>query len=401
MVLGDRANSVEGRLASVIIPNHNHAGYVGEAIGSVLAQEYRNIEVIVVDDGSTDDSLAVIRRFADRVRVVEQSQHGLSAARNRGIREARGSYVCFLDADDLYEPSFLSFMIPFLEGDAEADGAYCAYRFVDSRNTPLPERSGRVVPPAQVHQALLRGNFLVPEAVLLRRSCLAEGDLFDESLRACEDWDLWLRLSRRRRLIGAQRLLTRHRVLPGSMSADPELMLHSRKAVLDKYFAQETRAGMQERESAYGRAHLRATVEFLQQGAEEQAHLSFRRMAEISPPLLEEIETYYELGCGDQAKGFRGCWEGLDVERSAARVLEFLHMLFDGADRSERRPQACAHAYFALGLLAYGNGEFRRATSFFVRGALISPEIVLQGSFLPMLSKSVLRTPFARRRPRS
>src|SRR6476661_4776701 len=97
-------NQLPRPLVSILIPNFNHAPYLGDAIGSVLAQSYDNVEVIVIDDGSTDASRAVAARFGNRIRYIWQENRGLSAARNRGIRAATGEYIGLLDADDLYEP---------------------------------------------------------------------------------------------------------------------------------------------------------------------------------------------------------------------------------------------------------------------------------------------------------
>ncbi len=107
-------------LVSVVIPNFNHARYIGDAIRSVLAQEYPHFEIIVVDDGSTDDRRAVVVEFGNLVQYIWQENQGLSAARNTGIRAARGSFVGVLDADDLYEPNFMGVLVALLKERPEA-----------------------------------------------------------------------------------------------------------------------------------------------------------------------------------------------------------------------------------------------------------------------------------------
>ena len=102
-------------LVSVIIPNYNHAQYVGDAIRSVLAQTYRNYEIIVVDDGSTDNSRETVSQFDDQVQYIYQKNAGLSAARNTGIKASKGSLIGVLDADDMYEPDYLSTLVSALQ----------------------------------------------------------------------------------------------------------------------------------------------------------------------------------------------------------------------------------------------------------------------------------------------
>lgn len=224
---------------SVIIPNYNHARYVGQAIESVLAQHHPDVEIIVVDDGSSDDSRAVIGRFGTRVRAIFQENRGLSAARNTGIGAANGSYIAVLDADDLYEPDFASTLAPFLDANPQAEAVYCGYRFVNDDNQALPQQEARLVPPEELHQALVDGNFLVPEAILVRRRCYEQVGPFDESLSALEDLDMWLRITRHHTVLGTPKLLTRHRVLAGSMSTDPARQTRNRLAVIRKHFGPE------------------------------------------------------------------------------------------------------------------------------------------------------------------
>ena len=212
-------------LVSIIIPNYNHAQYVGDAIWSVLTQEYRNFEIIVVDDGSTDNSRDVITQFGDKVQYIHQKNAGLSAARNTGIKASKGVLIGVLDADDMYESIFLSTLVVTLQENPDADGVYCGYQFVDHKNNLLPQIEARPVDHDKLYDALLDGNFFVPESIFLRRYVYDNVGLFDETLRACEDWDVWLRVTKKYKIVHSPNILTRHRILPGSMSTDPQRML--------------------------------------------------------------------------------------------------------------------------------------------------------------------------------
>jgi hypothetical protein len=391
------SNSHEDGLVSVIIPNYNHAQYIGDAIQSVLNQTYRNFEIIVVDDGSKDNSREVISHFGNRVQAIFQQNQGLSAARNTGIRAARGAYIGVLDADDMYEPNFMSTLVSLLQAQPDADGIYCGYQFVDHLNNPLPQIEARTVPAGQLYQVLLDGNFLVPESMLVRHHCYEIVGPFDESLRACEDWDMWLNISGRYNIIGTSTVLTRHRILPGSMSTDPIRMLNNRLAVLQKHFGPkptEAEVASPVTRRAYGRAYLTSCVEYLQYQNQERAYDCFQDMAIVSPTLLTELDTFYQLGCGDQSKGALGTFASLNLQQSSQVLETMLNRLFNQANATDRlktyQRRAFANAFFALGLLSYGARQFREARRFLLRVLITYPGCGLNLKFVVILFKSLL-----------
>jgi glycosyltransferase involved in cell wall biosynthesis len=185
---------------SVIIPTYNRADLIGQAIDSVLAQAHQQVEVIVADDGSTDDTAAVVGAYGDRVRYLPLPHRGLPAAtRNAGIRAATGDLLAFLDSDDLFLPNKLAVQAAALvqnlaAGVAYANGVY----FRTTPDAPVGRvQDGLPTPSGWVFGDLLAGNFLAPPVVLVRRTVLDEVGLFDESpdFFAVEDFDLWLRLA--------------------------------------------------------------------------------------------------------------------------------------------------------------------------------------------------------------
>lgn len=359
-------------LVSIIIPNYNHAQYVGDAIWSVLTQEYRNFEIIVVDDGSTDNSREVITQFGDKVQYIHQKNAGLSAARNTGIKASKGVLIGVLDADDMYESIFLSTLVVTLQENPDADGVYCGYQFVDHKNNLLPQIEARPVDHDKLYDALLDGNFFVPESIFLRRYVYDNVGLFDETLRACEDWDVWLRVTKKYKIVHSPNILTRHRILPGSMSTDPQRMLTYRLAVLKKHVGDEPVGnGSSVAHRAYGRAYLGSCVEYLQYGNTDRAYECFQKLANIYPVLLTELDTFYQLGCGDQPKGSMGDLASLNVKRNSVPLLLMMTSLFSdsrtGKDVRLLERAASAKAYFALGMLAYGTREFRESRWFFAR----------------------------------
>jgi glycosyltransferase involved in cell wall biosynthesis len=183
-------------MISVIIPAYNRAWTLRAALDSVLRQEYPAFEVLAIDDGSTDETPELLREYESRIRVLRQPNRGVSAARNRGIAAARGSLIAFLDSDDRWLPGKLAAQAAFFEANPEA---------LICQTEELWVRNGVRVNPRRRHQKRSGMIFepslalclVSPSAVMVRRSLFDEIGLFDESLPACEDYDLWLRVSRK------------------------------------------------------------------------------------------------------------------------------------------------------------------------------------------------------------
>ncbi len=383
-------------LVSVIIPNYNHAQYISDAIQSVLNQEYRQFEIIVVDDGSTDNSREVVAQFGDKVKYIWQENQGLSAARNTGIAVANGEYIGLLDADDIYEPDFMSVLVSLMAEHPDVDGVHCGYRFVDHQNNPLPQIEARTIPEGQLYQQLLNSNFLVPESILVRKHCYSKVGPFDISLSACEDWDMWLRMSSRFNIVGTTRILTRHRILPGSMSADPQRMLDNRLAVLNKHFGRASDKNNVRNDNvkrAFGRAYLASCVEYLQFGDREKADACLQGMANVCPALLTQLDTYYQLGCGNQPKGELGDFATLNLEQNTQLLLGMLDSLFaqkELVDKIGRYQQpSYAYAYHSLALLYYGTRRFPQARHFFLKALVKRPRFSMNRQFMTTLLKTL------------
>jgi len=187
-------------LVSVVIPTYNRAAYIGEAIRSVLAQTYPSVEIIVADDGSTDNTQQVVADFGDSVTYVPLPHRGQPAAtRNGGLRVARGDFVAFLDSDDLFFPDKLVTQVAAFGAHPEAGLVYSNVYFFrkDPSQPTVHALDGLPSPSGDAFADLLRGNFLAPQAVLLRRACLETVGVFDENpdFFAVEDYDLFLRVA--------------------------------------------------------------------------------------------------------------------------------------------------------------------------------------------------------------
>lgn len=203
-------------LVSVIIPAFNAARFLAEAIDSVLAQDYPALDIIVVDDGSTDATRAIIDGYGERVRAISQPNGGCGAARNAGLRAARGQYVAFLDADDVWWPHKIRHQIDALKESGyrmaysrficwtpAADGAY-ASRAQMFGNVDHPDLSDCALVTGNTYSHLLLDCIVWTSTVLVEKTLLDAVGPFDESLAMGEDYDLWLRLSQATDMLGIE-----------------------------------------------------------------------------------------------------------------------------------------------------------------------------------------------------
>jgi glycosyltransferase involved in cell wall biosynthesis len=184
---------------SVIIPAYNYERFLPEAIDSVLAQTYSPVEVIVVDDGSTDNTKAVVAAYGDKVRYVYQTNAGLSAARNTGIRCSSHEYLGFLDADDYWKPTFIARgMELFRELSDEYAVVAFQSQFVDEHGHELTKKNYHEVTLGTLtHRHVLLKNRFAADAVLVKKPALLEAGFYDEKLRSSEDRDMWVRIGAR------------------------------------------------------------------------------------------------------------------------------------------------------------------------------------------------------------
>lgn len=211
--------TADAPLVSAVIPTFNYGRFVTEAVESVLAQTYGPIEVIVVDDGSTDDTRERLAPYMDRIRYIYQPNQGLSAARNTGIRAARGRWIGLLDSDDLWHPQLVETQLRYLAADPEVDliatTSLGTLRF--DGWPPIDETTPCEVQVVSGTKAMVRTRFGA-SGVLVRRACFEAVGYFDTELRSAEDREMWIRIASRFRVVKLGRRLWWYRVHAGSMS---------------------------------------------------------------------------------------------------------------------------------------------------------------------------------------
>jgi glycosyltransferase involved in cell wall biosynthesis len=227
---------------SVIIPAYNVSSYIGETLDSVFAQTFADYEVIIINDGSpdTEELERALSRFIDQVNYLKQENRGASAARNTGLHAAKGEFIAFLDADDLWLPSYLDEQIKFMTecdcdlvcSDAEVFSDVCheEQSYMEALMPGSPS-TGNVT----FLGLLSAEQSLITSGVVVRRELVIKAGLFDEALRNSQDFDLWLRLAHKgTRMAYQRRTLLRYRSRDNSLSGD-EVNVHRRELrVLEK-----------------------------------------------------------------------------------------------------------------------------------------------------------------------
>jgi len=257
-------------LVSVVIPNYNGEFFLIEALGSVINQTYPYLEIIVVDDGSTDNSLEILASFETKIVLLKTKNLGASAARNAGMKAARGEYIALLDSDDVWTNDKLQLQIELLESQ-KLDLVYCS-----------GQEFGSDAPSGLIHQAMYSGDCYMyfkrfPTRGIIElgcstavfRTCLLEfSGLFDESFSgAAEDWDFFRRYSKYANVGFCPEILVKYRRHAGSITARSifDYYLGNKQAIL-KMFVDDINIQFFERRAIWTKFHYISAKSFLKHG---------------------------------------------------------------------------------------------------------------------------------------
>ncbi|MGB9596142.1 MAG: glycosyltransferase family 2 protein [Candidatus Poribacteria bacterium] len=212
-------------LVSVIIPVYNQEKYIKECIDSVINQSYANVEIIVVDDGSTDKTPDILRAYGDKIKYIRQENQGPSSAINNGIKSANGSLICWLGSDDLYMPNKIEHQVELLQREQSISIVYSDYITIDSYGNEINKVHILHPPQEKFARTMLIRNFINGSTVMMRRECLDKVGYYDESLRADPDGDMWFRLLKNGYKFGhISEPLVKYRLHQNNVSRDFDLM---------------------------------------------------------------------------------------------------------------------------------------------------------------------------------
>ncbi|MDP6435906.1 MAG: glycosyltransferase [Gammaproteobacteria bacterium] len=297
---------------SVVIPAYNAEAFVVEAVESAFAQTVAPLEVIVVNDGSTDRTEELLRGFGDRITLISQQNSGVARARNAGLEVAVGEYVAFLDSDDAWLPDKTAKQLDVMQSypDMAALGSDCievdpdgqvirkvvseAYgnTFWISHEPPLIDRS-------DIGDNLMRNTLGSPSGLLVRRACLEEVQLFDESLvNGSEDWDLFIRLALKFRTAVYADQLFRYRITGEGLCSpkNAERLLKTDLMVLDKIFnSGDLEVSWWLRRKAYGNRYFRNSQAFMDNWQFSRSRSTLLTAIAYWPTLLLQRATIFML----------------------------------------------------------------------------------------------------------
>ena len=224
-------------LVSVIVPVYNREKYVSLTLDSIIQQTYKNIEIIAVNDGSTDSSLTVLKNYEANhpkiITVIDQKNQGQVKSRNTAILKSKGEFIAFLDSDDLWMPNKLEMQLPLF--NEQVGLVYSAIENIDKDGivvgSVLCDESvtGDILP-----QLLIR-NRMTGGTVVVKKVALDKIGLFDEAFSAAENWDLWIRICREYEARLVNMPLVQYRIHPDNMSSDRKLMLSAKENIVNKH----------------------------------------------------------------------------------------------------------------------------------------------------------------------
>ena len=380
---------------SIIMPVYNGAKYIREAISSILAQTFKDWELIVVDDGSTDETESVVASLDIPLKFLKQHNSGPSAARNLGLQLATGDYVVFLDADDTLDPSFLDLTVKELDrlGDTVV-GVCCGWVYTDQVGQELYHT--RVTRAGYLGlQDFLITNLFPIHAFLTPRPSLLSVNGFDTNIFAMEDWDLWLRLiAKGGQFYAIPICLARYRLHGFTNSHQPDRMRSGRLSALEKIFSgNDLQQDIQLLKArVFGKALIQSSVELYAAERDNEAIGNFCEAIRLCPDLLEEDETLYAVICAQQPVGYKSTGEFLDLAFSERRLLNALRAGFQIVRSSDLRLSQRVHSrgYQILGDLAHRQGHMKMARHYLFTAIKYDADCIYHGNALWSLAKSVI-----------
>lgn len=342
---------------SIITPAYNAAATIGRTIASVQAQTFADWEHIIIDDGSTDDTRAVVDAARDsRLRYYYQSNQGPGEARNHGIRASHGEYLIFLDAGDWWDDQCLLTLLSRLEECGPGWASHCDWAYADSEGNIGKTHSSAFAAGEGLHTLLLYNPMAIHTVLIPRRAVTIAGGFAREGM--LEDWHLWLRLARAGYCFThAAALLAYYHWQPGSRSRNVEQRKAERLATLDEFWdGVDPIDPLQSiRGESYGAAHVDMCVSYFGQGEALSALTEFDAAVAHHRPVMAAVDTYYRIAYAEQSAHGQATGqlqESLNEAIAISRMEQLLAHIDENYSRDEARA-AYRAAHTALGLAYY------------------------------------------------
>ena len=245
---------------TVIIPIYNMEKYITEAVDSALNQTYENCEIIVIDDGSTDNTFNILKRYNNNIRYIKQDNKGLACARNVGIKKSTGDYIALLDADDIWLPDRLTIEVKILDELPEVGLVHSSIYWINENGKKLtnPDEKRKYCSGYIAKYIISRKSDIYCPTVLFRKSCVNDVGYFDENLTrlGVEDRDLWYRIALKYKIEYVDKPLAKYRYREDSMSKNFNKMQKARYYMINKYFPNKKHKLNLERRKLLSDLHL-------------------------------------------------------------------------------------------------------------------------------------------------
>lgn len=385
-------------LVSVIIPAYNAEKYIRVAVESVLSQTYKNYEIIVVDDGSTDDTPQIVQQFGEAVRYVRQPNQGLSSARNTAIRKSSAEIIALLDADDLWEPNYLEIMIDLFERNPHMGGVYCGYQYINAKGETVGRPIAKVVPPDQFRKIVIdQGNWLVPSAVIFRKSVAEEVQLFDKLIGPVADTDLWVRMSNLATFAGLPDVLVKYRCHGGNMSKNPNVMINARNLLVKKMYGPpdgDPSQWSKEKQQSYRDLYWAGAKQYLTFGDVETSVSHFARLFMLSRETVLGIAFWRSIARLHIPMEYQNDPSRLpdwaQAQKDVFRLLDTATTLIDGSSSSQKLYHRIrSSAFLGLADEAAHNSEIRKAFEWLWQAAKSNPKIMFSRPYWGTIVRSL------------
>lgn len=381
---------------SVIVPTYNHARFLPKTLRSILNQSHQDLEIIVIDDGSTDRTRNIVKGFGPDIKYIRQRNRGVSSARNTGIAVADGDLLAFLDADDIWQTRFLEETSNLLLEAPQFTVAYSWWSYIDAEGLRLPE-VGRRSDIGDLLSRLAIGNIFPPSSAIVRAQAVQNCGGYSSKFSILADWDLWLRIAKNGGRFGCvQTSLVQYRVHESNMSSDYEREMDEREVVLDSFFngfdlpSEITSLAPQ----AYAKIRLNAGLRLFGLGEIGTASQEIAKASFMWPEILMAEETYYRLICAEQPLGYRHPSQIRTLDRVQGQIRDLLGRLSEDPEvgpmikRSRRKMQSTAN--LALAKFHYIAGSRRSAVKLIGRSFILNPLTLSESQYVSLFVRSIL-----------
>jgi glycosyltransferase involved in cell wall biosynthesis len=386
---------------SVIINTYNSSHFLVKAVESVLAQTYQNFELIVVDDGSTDDTKEAIAPYLDRLTYIYQENKKYSAAKNTGIRASSGTYIAFMDSDDIWMPEKLTRQVTILEQHPEAALTYCQAVYIDPEGQQISFRGKKYCNPvgedlviADMRKELFLTTVVAPgSTMLVRRWAVEKAGLFDETHIHGEDWELWLRIAPLGLFAYSPEALSQYRVYGWNKIISVEAReswFHDLMKIVDTATAMWTgdpEEGKCLREKSLKRIYTHSILTGIQMGEMEHAKCKLRELLEKFPEVADH-DGLVNIAL-DRAK------EILDDSGSIIKAEDFIQTFFLLLSQVSKQTGSAQHKAIGWLYMNYAFDSFQKGNRtlthhYVLKGIAAWPWILINRGVLSVSIRSLL-----------